>query len=427
MRTRRRTDSHLGCSDAVPVPPSGATAVRSPAGWLVAPSVSVMMALGGVWAPSPAGAAGPPDGRATAQSPAPAGSPEGDAPWPRSPASRGPKAVDGSCSRDESPEQDTSDRPAHHRRLGDRQRPAATVHTAAGSGRDWRDCPDGQPRGPASGGDVNAEDHRAGAGASGRPQSGDHRSDDQRPAAVSHTSQGPGTSRPDAGSGAGRRADSKSSTSSSWAADDSGSQTGDDGSSRSAPVSDDTNAGGASGGGMSDRPGNSARAGGRGKGGARRSPGGGGSSRGPSGGGTFGGGRGYGSGSSGGGAGSGGPSGFRIAPGGPPAPRHGQGGADAFPGTISRFFIAPGAALMSSPGIGIPAVLLPVSAGTAAAAASRPATLPAAVGGPAGPIARTGRESSASAMLAIVLILVGGALRRTGRSRARSLVSGRPG
>jgi hypothetical protein len=81
------------------------------------------------------------------------------------------------------------------------------------------------------------------------------------------------------------------------------------------------------------------------------------------------------------------------------------------PGIAWGSFHSPGAALVSSRGIGIPA---------AALAASGRETVYAAVGAPARPIARTGREISASTVLALNLILVGGALRRTGRqTRAR--------
>jgi hypothetical protein len=53
-----------------------------------------------------------------------------------------------------------------------------------------------------------------------------------------------------------------------------------------------------------------------------------------------------------------------------------------------------------------------------ALAPSASATMRAAVSAPAGPIARTGGETSASAVLAITLILIGTVLRRTGRTRS---------
>lgn len=71
---------------------------------------------------------------------------------------------------------------------------------------------------------------------------------------------------------------------------------------------------------------------------------------------------------------------------------------------------------MSSPGIGRPAAAVP-STLAAGLAASKSATVHTAGRAPAGRIARTGREISTSVLLAMNLILVGGALRRTGRRR----------
>jgi hypothetical protein len=74
-------------------------------------------------------------------------------------------------------------------------------------------------------------------------------------------------------------------------------------------------------------------------------------------------------------------------------------------------------ALVASPDLRTAAVALP-AATAATPAAPGPATGPAAAGAPAAPLARTGGEISASAVLAILLILSGALLRRTGRSSA---------
>jgi hypothetical protein len=341
----------------------------------------LVMAVSGVWEPSSAGATGESDLR----------------------PSRGPKRTERSCSTGESREQDGDNGSSRNHRLGYRHRSAATVQPAANSGRDSRsDCPDDEPRAAASGDGEQADDRWADPSASDSPEPPDSGSEGEARAPGSPASGVPSGSTADAGSGAGRGADSDGPSGARSQALDTGRSGAPPGHDASAPSSSgNTNAGGAGSGGAS----------------------GGGSSRGSSGGarGAFSGGRGRGtgggsspSGSAGAGpggtkrgpapsGGTGGPAGFRVAPAGPPSGRNRLAVGVAVPAIAWGSLRAPKAALTSSPGILNPAVALPSTAAAAAAV------------GPPGPLPRTGSELSPSALLALVLLVVGRVLRRTAR------------
>ena len=463
MRTRTRTESHPGRNGNVPSLPSRRGPVRPSAGRLLALSFPVVMALNGVSPPSAAGAQGP-DGPAASESRAPGGSPA-DAASLRLPTSRGPK-TERWCSPHATGEQYGDDRPTGGRGFGYRHRSAGTLRPAASpDGHSRDDCPDDEPRRAASRGDERPDDGRADARPADPRASGNTRSQDERPAAGSKPSGGPDESRPGPASGNSRRADSDNQSGRSRAFDTGGTRADDHGSPGSSRAGEHGPSGSSgAGGGTGDPPGVSLSAGhgggsapgggrstggpgseyGAGSGGGGTGPsvavsrrGSGDSSGGPAGGpsgrpsggrdGAFSGGngggsrRGAGAGpggtGSGPGAGSGGPPGFRIAPGDPPSGRNGSGGADGVPGIAWTSFPA----RVSGPAVRSSGAAL-LASGPATAAASRSPTVHPAVRAPAGPLARTGGDISASAVLAFTLMLGGSGLRRTGRqTRARGL------
>jgi hypothetical protein len=330
-----------------------------------------VMALSGVWPLSSAGAMGDPEPR----------------------PSRGPKPTERSCSRGEPREEDGDNRPSRGHGLGYRQRSAATVQPSAISGGgSQRDCRDDEPRGAASAGDEHADDRRPAPGPSGSSE---------RRAPGSPSSGSPRGSPPVPGSGAGSGAASAGpSGGTSQALDNGGSRVGGD-----------TNAGGAGSAGPSGRPGSAGTSGGPSAGGGR-SPGSagagnGGSKRAPSGGTSQGPGRGSGGSQRapgggtgrGPGGGIGGPSGFRMT--GPPGGRDRVGGGVGV-GIAWASLRAPGAALMRTSFAALPSTRAGVASGRAAPI------------GTAGPLPRTGGEATPSAVLALVLLMSGWVLRRSG-------------
>lgn len=288
--------------------------------------------------------------------------------------------------------------------LGHRPNSAATVPVAASSG--GTDCPD-----------------RESDGASSRsaPEPGGTENTYERPAAGSPPSSRPSGSSPAPRSGS-TRTYSDPSTRSPRASGNGGSGAGDDGSAG-------TSGANANGGGsslqvppeaVSGQPGGGGSPSGASSGG-RKSP------RRPSGGA----GRGSGSGRGSAGAGSGGSHsrpgggdgaapggsagglpGFRVAPASPPSGRTRSGAGAGGPGMAWTAFRAPGAALPNQ--MVPPAAALP---STAAAVLGAPTETAAVI--PSGPIPRTGGEISASAVLSLIVILIGGTLRRTARLSRR--------
>ena len=113
------------------------------------------------------------------------------------------------------------------------------------------------------------------------------------------------------------------------------------------------------------------------------------------------------------GGGAGGLPGFRVAPASPPGGRTRSGAGAGAPGMTWSAFRAPGTALPNQ--MVPPVVLLP----STAAAVLGASTESSAGVLPAGPIPRTGGEFSASAVLSLILILVGGTMRRTARFTRR--------
>ena len=374
---------------------------------MVAIPFSLVIALSGLWTASSAGAL--------------------------TPESRGPKDPERSCSRGSSQERDGDHRPHQGYDLGYRSRSAATVQPAANSGSGSRnDCPGEERSGAASRAHEHADDRGSSTGASDSPEPRDARSSNDRRPSSSPASGGSSGSTPDPGSGAGRGTYSGNPSGTSRAVDNGGSGTGGNGPAVRSGA--DTNAdgadsggtgvstggsggggdpsGGSSGGGSSRGPSGNARkasSGGRRSGGGAGGPhgsaraGSGGNNRAPSGG------------TSHGPSDSvGGPADFRVAPAVPPSwnrPGNGIGG----PRVAWASLRAPEAALLSSPGILTPTVTLPSTAAPARAA-SEHATATGAAAGPAGPLPRTGGEINASPVLALVLLALGGLLRRTARA-----------
>jgi hypothetical protein len=301
--------------------------------------------------------------------------------------SRGPKTPERSCSPGRSPARDTENPPNRGGDFGYRHRSAAPVQPAAASGgNSGGGCPDDEPSGAASGGGQPAGGRRADAGPSDSPGTRDPSRAGERSAPGS-----PGSGRPTAGtpagSGAGPGTTSERPQGSSpppdndASADDrsdgsgaSGARSPDTGNEQGRAASPKPRSGGGTGSG-NRRPGGAPGAGRGGNHSPPRAD----IGRAPS-----------------GGAGDGLP-GFRSAP----AKRVRFDGA----GSLR----VPGSVLLSSPGI--PSSVL---SSTAAAALAAPGHARAA------PIPRTGGEISASTVLALLLLLVGGALRRTARVGART-------
>lgn len=329
---------------------------------VVAPLCALMLAVSGLWASSAGASRGPKES-----------------------CSSGGRARDG---------------------LGHRQHSAVTVPVAANSG--GGDCRDRESSGAAS-------------QASDAPEPGGTESRYERPAAGSPPSSRPSGSPPAQRSGT-TRTYSDPSGRSPRPSDKGASKAGDGSSPGSSGAG--ANGGGASlqvpPDGLSGQPGGGGSPSGASSGG-RKSP------RRPSGGAGrgSGGGRGSAGAGSGGnhsrpgggygpepGGSAGGLPGFRVAPAIPPSSRT-RSGAAGGPGMAWAAFRAPGAALPSQ--MVPPAVVLP----STAAAVLGASTAPTAALVQAGPIPRTGGEISASAVLALILILVGGTMRRTARLSRR--------
>jgi len=117
------------------------------------------------------------------------------------------------------------------------------------------------------------------------------------------------------------------------------------------------------------------------------------------------------------GGGNGNPGGVRFSPAAPPRTRSGSDSGDGVPRITWAAFRAPGIALVAGPGTQPPAVVLP-STTAAVLGATDTTTEPLATAAPAGPLARTGGDATASTALALTLILLGGVLRRTSRPRS---------
>lgn len=359
-------------------------ATRWPIGHVAALSLAALLALSGGWAPSAAGASeerasrGPKDERQECACP------------DRSPRHTGTKA-----------EADPDDRPAG----ASRSDPAEADAPANGNQR------------PAAGSMGSSR-----TGDEGSSTSSGVRYDGRRGGAPTRPNgTGASTSGNETKVGGASGADGASSTDGAGDPDTAG-------------VSEDDGAGSpstGSGGGNRGSSGGSSVGGGSNR---RRSSGGGGASTGGRGGGR---GAGHGTaprggagdaggGSSGAGRGTGGPAGmssgdpgwpagFRFAPASPPRGRTGFDGGTGVPGVRWASFRAPGVVLVASPGIPGMAAAVPSPARAALAATGRAAERTVA-GTPAGPLARTGEETSASVFLALMLILAGAVLRRTGRS-----------
>lgn len=378
---------------------------------MVAIPFSLVIALSGLWTASSAGAL--------------------------TPESRGPKDPERSCWRGSSQEQDGDRRPHRGYDLGYRSRSAATVQPVANSGSGSRtDCSGEERSGAASEAHEQADDRGTSTGASDSPEPGDTRSANDRRTSNSPASGGSSGRTPDPGSGAGRGTYSANPSGTSHAADNGGSGTGGNGPAVRSGA--DTNADGANSGGTDMSTGGSGGGGdssgdssgvGSSRGpsgggrkasnGGRRSGGGAGAPRGPGRAGTGGNNRAPSGGTSHGPSDSvGAPADFRVAPAVPPSwsrPGSGVGG----PRIASASLRAPEAALLSSPGILAPVVTLPSTAAAAPAAPER-AAMTRAAAGPAGPLPRTGGEINASTVLALVLLALGGLLRRTARADRRS-------
>lgn len=401
-----RMDSHMG-------------PLRGSIGHVVALSFAVAMVLGGGWASSAAGAS-------------------------EEQASRGPKDARQSCSSssDESPAHHGEDRPARGRSLGHRQRAAATVRPAASSGRGSRDgCPEGEPSRPGSGAEGDADDDQVDASRSDPSQADAPANEHQRPAAGTMGSSGAGDERSTNSSGVrydGRRGDAPARPNAAPGnASSNNTKAGGAGEADGVPSSSGTDDAATTGSGEADGTGspaigsegrNGGSSGGSSVGGGsnrRRSSGGGGASSGGHGGGRGGG---HGNAPRGGAGGAGGgtsgpagvssgdpdtPAGFRIAPVGPPKGRRALDPGTGVPGIRWASFRTPGVALAASPAIPTLAAGAP-SAARAAPTATGTATVHTTAGVPAGPLARTGEETSASVFLATMLILVGAVLRRSG-------------